>query len=95
MQFVERLDRIALDVLGKVETGAECRAMAEDDAGLGLLLGALHRRLDARDQCLAQRIALVRTVEADDRDVAVACIGDDIGGHAPGDPFPVFDATGH
>src|SRR5262249_12427303 len=60
----------------QVEAGAEIIAMAEDDAALRLLA----RALDGRAQCLHHRrieaIAFVRTIEADQRDLAVQLVGD-------------------
>ena len=62
---------VALLQLRQVEAGAEMRAFAVDHGGAhrgGQLLEGVAQR---EDQCVGQRVALGRRVQADDGDVAV------------------------
>src|SRR6202044_342539 len=67
--------------LCEVETGGKVQAMAEDDAGIRLIAGAPHRIAQLRDHGVVDGVALVRTVQADDRNRAIEFIGDKRRGH--------------
>src|SRR5205807_5328023 len=60
----------------QVEAGAEIVAVAEDDAALGFLAGALDRLAQLLHHRRIEAVALVRAVQAHQRDLAVELVGD-------------------
>src|SRR4029077_12277137 len=60
----------------QVEAGAEIVAVAEDDAALGLLAGALDRLLELLHHGRVEAVALVRPIQPHQRDLAVELVGD-------------------
>src|SRR6516165_5964051 len=60
----------------QVEPGAEVVAVAEDDAAFRLLAGALDGRAQLLHHRRVEAVALVRAIEADQRNLSIKLVSD-------------------
>ena len=67
-----------LDVFGEVQPGAEMIAMAVENDGFCLVLGAGHRLCNGLDETVTDGIALFGPVEPDVSDLVAKLIGDEV-----------------
>ena len=75
-RMMHALEGRALGVLGQIKPRAEMVAQTVDNAHLRLDGGALHRHAQIVDKIVADGVALVGPVEADQRDVVLELVFD-------------------